>query len=65
LIREFRIPHADRRIWLFVNREDDAIEYEFTSGRYNNKKLELSPAEAKLFTITMTSYYLAYKKKNE
>jgi len=63
LIREFRIPHADQKIWFFANREDDAIEYEFTAGRYNNKKLELSPAEAKVFTITMTSYYLAYKKK--
>jgi len=65
LIRDFRIPHADRTVWFLVNRQDDAIEYEFTAGRYNNKKLELSPGEAKAFTITMTSYYLAYKKKNE
>jgi len=65
LIRDFRIPYADRKFWFFVNRQDDPIEYEFTSGRYKNKKLELSPAEAKAFTITITSYHLAYKKKNE
>jgi len=65
LIRDFRIPHADRKFWFFTNRPDDAIEYEFTAGRYKNNKLELSPAEAKAFTITMTSYYLAYKKKSE
>ena len=63
LIRDFRIPNADRKFWLFVNREDDSIEYEFTAGRYKNTMLELSAAEAKAFTITMTSYYLAYKKK--
>ena len=65
LIRDFRIPHADRKFWFFANHQDDPIEYEFTAGRYKNKKLELSPAEAKAFTITMTSYYLAYKKKKE
>jgi azurin len=65
LIRDFRIPHADRKFWFFENRQDDPIEYEFTAGRYKNKKLELSPAEAKAFTITMTSYYLAYKEEKE
>ncbi len=65
LIREFRIPHADRKVWFYTNQPDDPIEYEFTSGRYKNKKLELSPAEARAFSITMTSYYLAYKNKDE
>ena len=65
LVRDFRIPRADRKFWFFVNRQDDPIEYEFTAGRYKNKKLELSPAGAKAFTITMTSYHLAYKKKDE
>lgn len=61
LIRDFRIPHSDRKVWFFTNRHDDAIEYEFSAGRYKDRKLELSPVEAKAFTITMTSYYLAYK----
>ena len=65
LIRDFRIPHADRKFWFFANRQDDPIEYEFSAGRYKNNRLELSPAEARAFTITMTSYYLAFKKKTE
>jgi len=62
LIRAFRIPHADRVVWLFTNRQDDAIEYEFSTGHLEHKKLKLSPTEAKEFTITMTNYHLAYKK---
>ena len=65
LIRDFRIPHADRKFWFFTNRQDDAIEYEFSPGHFRDKKLELSAAEAKKFTITMTSYNLAYKKNKD
>jgi azurin len=63
IIRSFRIPHADRKVWFFTNLQDDAIEYEFSAGHLKDKRLELKPIEAKEFTITMTSYYLAYKKK--
>ena len=65
LIRDFRIPHADRKFWFFTNRQDDAIEYEFSPGHFRDKKLELSAPEAKKFTITMTSYNLAYKKNKD
>jgi azurin len=65
LIRSFRIPHAEQTVWLFTNREEDAIEYESSAGKWEYGKLELSPTEAKEFTITMTSYYLAYKKKKK
>ena len=65
LIRDFRIPHADRKFWFLTNRQDDAIEYEFSPGHSRDKKLELSAAEAKKFTITMTSYNLAYKKNKD
>jgi hypothetical protein len=65
LIRSFRIPHAEQTVWLFTNREEDAIEYESSAGKWKDGKLELSPTEAKEFTITMTSYYLAYKKKKK
>ena len=63
LIFSFRIPDATQPVWFFTNREEDAIEYEPSAGNWKNGKLELSPAEARAFTITMTSYYLAYKKK--
>lgn len=63
LVRDFRIPHADRKFWYFTNRQNDAIEYKFSAGHFGNGKLELSSIEAKEFTVTMTSYYLAYKNK--
>jgi hypothetical protein len=65
LIRSFRIPHADRTVWFFTNLWDDAIEFEFSAGHLKNRKLRLSAIEAREFTITMTSYYLAYKNKNQ
>lgn len=60
-VRTFRIPDARQKIWLVTNKEDDAIKYESSSGKWEEGKLELSSTEAKEFTITMTSYYLAYK----
>jgi azurin len=63
LIRAFRIPHANQKLWFFINRQDDAIEYKFSTDQLENRKLALSSMEAKEFTITMTSYYLAYKNK--
>lgn len=65
LIRSFRIPHADQDVWFFTNKEENAIEYESSAGSWKDGKLKLSPTEAKEFTITMTSYYLAYKKKKK
>ena len=65
IIRDFRIPRADRKFWFFANRQDDAIEYKFSAGHLKDRKLALSPIEAKEFSITMTSYHLAYKKKKE
>lgn len=63
LIRSFRIPNADLTVWFFANYRDDAIKYEFSAGHLNENKLKLSSIEAKEFTITMTSYHLAYKNK--
>ena len=65
LIRSFRIPQAEQTVWLFTNRGQDAIEYGSSAGKWKDGKLELSPTEAKEFTITMESYYLAYKKKKK
>jgi hypothetical protein len=63
LVRSFRIPDAGQKLWFFTNRGEDAIEYGSSAGRWKDGRLELSPTEAQSFTITMTSYYLAYKKK--
>jgi azurin len=65
LIRVFRIPRANRVVWFYTNRQDDAIEYEFSAGHLEDKKLKLSSKEAREFTITMTSYHLAYKNKKQ
>lgn len=65
LIRIFRIPHARQEVWFLANHQDDAIQYETTAGRWENKKLRLSPADAKQFTITMTSFHLRYQKKKK
>lgn len=65
LIRDFRIPSADRVFWFYANHEDEAVEYEFSAGRFRDKRLELIAGEAKKFTVKMKSYYLAYKKKSD
>lgn len=61
IIREFRIPNANKPVWLDVNEEDEAMRYEFSTGSFDRKKLKLSPAQAKKFIVTMTSYHLGYK----
>jgi len=63
LVRSFQIPHVEQTVWFFTDKEEDAIEYEFSAGKWKDGKLEVSPEEAREFTITMTSYYLAYKYK--
>ncbi|MBL7697115.1 MAG: hypothetical protein JNK79_03115 [Chitinophagaceae bacterium] len=63
LVREFRIPNANKPVWYYVN-ADDAMKYEFSAGAFDKNKLKLSAAEAKKFTVTMTSYHLAYKMKD-
>jgi hypothetical protein len=65
LISNFRIPHTNRVIWFFTNPEDDAIEYEFSKGKFKNGKLRLATAEAKDITITMTSYHLVFKNNRK
>jgi hypothetical protein len=65
LVREFRIPDAVEPVWFYTNREEDAMGYEFSAGRYIEGKLELTPAEAASFTVNMTSYPLAFQKKKK
>lgn len=65
LICDFRIPDADQTIWLYTNSDDDAIEYNSSKGKWKDRKLQLTPTEAKAFTVTMTSYYLTYKKNRK
>jgi hypothetical protein len=65
LIRTIRVPNADRAISFYTNAADDAIEYTFSAGKLVNNRLRLTPAEAKSFTITMKSYFLAYQHKKK
>lgn len=53
LIRQFRIPQADKTIW-FVTEPNDGVVYESSCGKWENDRLRLTPAEARQFTITMT-----------
>jgi azurin len=65
LIRDFRIPDSKSVLWFYRNNNDESIEYTSSAGSFDKNKLKLSPAQSKKFTITMTSYYLAFKNKNE
>ena len=65
LVRSFRMPNANQSVWFFTNKEENAFEYECAVGRWQDGMLELSPTEAKSFTLTLTSYYLAYKYKKK
>lgn len=65
LIRQFHIPRATTAIWFFANNNDESIEYNSSAGSFSKNKLKLSPSQAKKFSITMTSYHLAFKNKNE
>ena len=42
LIREFRIPDANKPIWYYVNHDDDAMKYEFSAGSFDKRKLKLA-----------------------
>lgn len=53
LIRTFRIPDADGPV-KFLFSPDDGVEYTFSSGKRFQSILELTAAEAKQFTVTMT-----------
>jgi azurin len=63
LIRKFRIPDVQQTVWFAVNLTDEATTYEVSAGSWDNEKLKLSPAQAREFSITSTSYPLIYSKK--
>ena len=65
LIREFRIPHATSVVWFFGNNQGESIQYRSSAGHFKKNKLRLSPEQAKKFTVTMTSYHLAFKMRHE
>lgn len=53
LIRTFRIPKVNKSIW-FCYDPEDGMEYEASTGKWENNKLELSSHQARKFTISMT-----------
>lgn len=52
LVRTFQVSGVEEPIW-FVADEDPDISYEASAGTWQNRRLRLSPDEARSFTITM------------
>ena len=65
LIREFRIPNTNRNVWLINNAQNNSISYAHSAGKQENNTLKLSSDEAKQFSITITSYNIAFKRKDQ
>ncbi|WP_316812718.1 plastocyanin/azurin family copper-binding protein [Pedobacter heparinus] len=63
LICKFRIPNAKQEIWFAAGTNDEAATYEVSAGSWEREKLRLSPAQAREFSITITSYPLIYSRK--
>ena len=53
LIRTFRIPGANKTVWLYVHPEE-GMEYESRVGKWEKNRLMLSSGQAQEFTIVMT-----------
>jgi azurin len=53
LIRKFSIPEIEEPVW-FVFDPDDEVDYEASTGKWENGQLKLSPQQAREFTIIMT-----------
>ena len=64
LTREFRIPQANSNVWLINNAQGNSVKYEYSAGKEENGKLRLSANEAKQFTVIITSYNIAFKRKD-
>jgi azurin len=65
LIREFRIPNANEKISLNLKTQNNSVKYENSAGRFENSSLILTSSEAKQFSITITSYNIAFKRKDQ
>ena len=53
LIRTFRIPDANKTVWLYVHPEE-GMGYESRVGKWEKNRLMLSSGQAQEFTIVMT-----------
>ena len=62
---DFRIPNANGNVSLINNTPSNSIKYEYSAGKQENNTLNLSAAEAKQFSITITSYNIAFKRKDQ
>lgn len=65
LTSEFRIPAANAKVSFIIKDPDNSNKYEFSAGTLHNGNLLLTAAEAKRFSITINSYHLAFKRKDE
>jgi azurin len=62
---EFRIPQTTGVVWMLFNSQNNSVKYEYSAGKHENGRLKLSADEAKKFTITITSYNVAFKRKDQ
>ena len=53
LIRKFSMPEMKEAVW-FVFDPDDGVDYEASTGEWEEGQLKLSPEQAREFTIIMT-----------
>jgi azurin len=65
LIHQFRIPKANGNVWLVNSAQDNSIKYEYSAGKEENGKLKLSAKQAKQFSVVITSYNIAFKRKDQ
>ena len=62
---EFKIPKANGNVWLINDAQNNSIKYEYSTGKEENGKLKLSAEQAKKFVVTITSYNIAFKMKDQ
>jgi len=65
LICAFRIPQPNNKISFKLKTQDNSVKYEYSAGKFEDGTLTLSVEEAKQFSVTLTSYNLAFKRKDQ
>jgi azurin len=65
LVCEFRLPNVHGNVWLINNAQNNSLSYEHSAGKQEKNMLKLSASEAKDFSITITSYNVAFKRMDQ
>lgn len=65
LILDFHIPTVKDKVSFNIKTQHNSIKYEYSAGTFDDGKVLLSPAQAKHFSVTITSYNIAFKRRDE